>query len=116
MLLLPGGQRPPEAVRKSGRPSISTATASPHRRQQHLKEVLFVIVDDSRPGAEKQPADATFLTAADVSTRLQIGERLTYKLLRSQAIPNVRVAGMYRIRREDLDEALENGTVLEYTQ
>jgi excisionase family DNA binding protein len=92
------------------------STASPHRRQQHLKEVLFVLVDNSRPGAEKQAADVAFLTPKDLQTQLQIGERLCYKLLRSQAIPNARVAGMYRIKREDLEEALERGSVLEVRQ
>jgi excisionase family DNA binding protein len=75
--------------------------------------VLFVLVDNSRSGAEKQAADVAFLTPKDLQTQLQIGERLCYKLLRSQAIPNIRVAGMYRIRRQDLDEVLERGSVLE---
>ena len=71
------------------------------------------MVDHTYAEAERQAADVAFLTPQDIQRELQIGERLTYKLLRSQAIPNIRVAGMYRIRREDLDEVLERGSVLE---
>ena len=70
--------------------------------------------DDTNGVAVAQPAE--FLTARDVQHELRIGERLTYRLLKSGAIPSVRVNGLYRIRREDLDEALESGAVLEARQ
>jgi hypothetical protein len=58
-------------------------------------------VDDTHGGAVPQAPDVAFLTPKDLQNQLQISERLTYKLLRSQAIPNIRVAGMYRIRRQN---------------
>jgi len=72
-----------------------------------------VITDDIRGGEAEQEPPATFLTPKDVQEQLKIGERLTYKLLRSQAIPNIRLGNLYRIHREDLDEALSSGAVLE---
>jgi hypothetical protein len=74
---------------------------------------MLVLVDDSRPSGATQ---AAFVTPRDIQRELRIGERLRYKLLRAQAIPNVRVNGMYRIRREDLNQALENGSVLEVSK
>jgi excisionase family DNA binding protein len=71
------------------------------------------LVDDIRGVEAVQEPPATFLTPKDIQARLNIGERLTYKLLRSQAIPNVRVGNLYRIKAEDLDQALENGSALE---
>ena len=67
--------------------------------------------DDTNAVAIAQPTE--FLTARDVMDELRIGERLCYRLLKSGAIPSVRVNGLYRIRRQDLDEALESGAVLE---
>jgi excisionase family DNA binding protein len=75
-----------------------------------------VITDDIRSGEAGQEPPATFLTPKDVQERLKIGERLTYKLLHSQAIPNVRVGNLYRIHREDLDKALSSGAVLEVSK
>ena len=63
-----------------------------------------------------QPPRPTFLTSRDIQEELQIGERLAYKLLSSGAIPSIRVNGLYRIRREDLDEALSSGAVLEVSK
>jgi excisionase family DNA binding protein len=60
-----------------------------------------------------QASDARFLTPRDLQRELRIGERLCYKLLQAGAIPSIRVNGLYRIRREDLEEVLENGAVLE---
>ena len=71
------------------------------------------MVKDIHHGVEAQPPDANFLTPRDIQRELQIGERLTYKLLRAQAIPNTRVGNLYRVRREDLEKALEGGAVLE---
>ena len=67
--------------------------------------------DDTNAVAIAQPTE--FLTARDVMDELRIGERLCYRLLKSGAIPSVRVNGLYRIRRQDLEEALESGAVLE---
>ena len=67
--------------------------------------------DDTNAVAIAQPTE--FLTARDVMDELRIGERLCYRLLKSGAIPSVRVNGLYRIRRQDLEEALERGSVLE---
>jgi excisionase family DNA binding protein len=75
-----------------------------------------VIADDIRGGEAGQEPPATFLTPKDVQERLKIGERLTYKLLRSQAIPNVRVGNLHRIHHEDLDNALSSGAVLEVSK
>ncbi len=75
-----------------------------------------MITDDTHHGVETQAPDVTFLTPRDVQQRLLIGERLCYKLLRSQSIPNVRVGHLYRIPSAALDEALENGSVLEVKQ
>ena len=71
------------------------------------------MADDSPRGTATQAADAAFLTPRDIQRELRIGERLCYKLLRAQAIPNVRVGNLYRIKAEDLDEVLENGAALE---
>ncbi len=71
------------------------------------------MVDDKHGAADVQATLPVFLTSRDIQEQLQIGERLTYKLLSSGAIPSVRVNGLYRVRREDLDEALESGAVLE---
>ena len=89
-------------------------STAPAQETNNTKEVLFMSDDDTNGVAVAQPAE--FLTARDVQHELRIGERLTYRLLKSGAIPSVRVNGLYRIRREDLDEALESGAVLEARQ
>jgi excisionase family DNA binding protein len=71
------------------------------------------LFDDTHGGGTTQAPDVTFLTPRDIQRELRIGERLTYRLLRAGSIPSIRVAGMYRVRRQDLDEALESGAVLE---
>jgi excisionase family DNA binding protein len=79
------------------------------------KEVMQ-LVDHTHRGATTQAPDVTFLTPRDIQRELRIGERLTYKLLRAGAIPSIRVAGMYRVRREDLEAAVKRGTTLEARQ
>jgi excisionase family DNA binding protein len=66
-----------------------------------------VITDDIRSGEAGQEPPATFLTPKDVQERLKIGERLTYKLLHSQAIPNVRVGNLYRPPRRSGQGAIK---------
>ena len=75
-----------------------------------------MITDDTHYGVESQAPDVTFLTPRDVQQQLQIGERLCYKLLRSQAIPNVRVGNLYRSKVADLDQALSSGAALEVSK
>jgi len=63
-------------------------------------------MDDTHVGVEAQPDPVDFLTPKDLQRELRIGEKLAYRLLRSGAIPSVRLGGVYRIRRKQLDEAL----------
>ena len=50
------------------------------------------------------PEVADWLTPKDLQHELRIGERLCYRLLRSGAIPSVRIGNLYRIRKEVLEE------------
>ncbi len=68
--------------------------------------------DHTHSGAKTQEPSATFLTPKDLQRELQIGEKLAYSLLKSGAIPSIRVGGVYRIRRSQL-EALGVPTDLE---
>jgi excisionase family DNA binding protein len=63
-------------------------------------------VDDNRGGAAIQEPTVAYLTPKDVQKQLKIGEKLCYKLLREGAIPCVRLGGLYRIPRKQLEEAL----------
>jgi excisionase family DNA binding protein len=54
--------------------------------------------------AAQEPDVADWLTPKDVQHELRIGERLCYRLLRTGAIPSVRVGNLYRIRKEVLEE------------
>ena len=47
-----------------------------------------------------------WLTVKDLQDELQIGQKLAYKLLKSEEIPSVRVGGLIRIYRPQLEEAL----------
>lgn len=47
-----------------------------------------------------------WLTPKEVQAELQLGERAVYRLLKSGAIPNVRLGGVYRINRKHFEEAL----------
>ncbi len=62
--------------------------------------------DDTHGGAVTQDPPVTFLTPKDLQRELQIGEKLCYRLLRDGAIPSVRIGGLYRTPRAQLEEAL----------
>jgi excisionase family DNA binding protein len=53
-----------------------------------------------------QERSGAWLTVKDLQHELQIGEKLAYKLLKSGSIPSVRVGGLIRIYRPQLEEAL----------
>lgn len=53
-----------------------------------------------------QVASGNWLTPKDLQHELQIGEKLAYKLLKSGTIPSVRVGGLIRIYRPQLEAAL----------
>jgi excisionase family DNA binding protein len=50
------------------------------------------------------PEVADWLTPKDLQHELRIGERLCYRLLRTGAIPSVRIGNLYRVRKEVLEE------------
>lgn len=56
--------------------------------------------------ADVQERSGAWLTVKDLQHELQIGEKLAYKLLKSGSIPSVRVGGLIRIYRPQLEEAL----------
>ncbi len=56
------------------------------------------------PSATQGPEVSDWLTPKDLQRELRIGQRLTYKLLRTGAIPSVRVGNLYRVRKEVLEE------------
>jgi excisionase family DNA binding protein len=62
--------------------------------------------DDTSGGAVTQEPPVTYLTPKDLQHELQIGEKLCYRLLKSKTIPSIRVGGLYRIYRPQLEEAL----------
>jgi excisionase family DNA binding protein len=62
--------------------------------------------NDTHGGAIVQELPVTFLTPKDLQRELQIGEKLCYRLLRDGAIPSVRIGGLYRTPRGQLEEAL----------
>ncbi len=59
--------------------------------------------DNNHSGGKAQEPSASFLTPKDLQRELQIGEKLTYRLLKSGEIPSIRVGGAYRIRRDQLE-------------
>ncbi len=61
--------------------------------------------DDKRVGTKGQPKPSTWLTPKDVQAELRLGEKSVYRLLRSGAIPSVRLGGVYRINRKHLEDA-----------
>ncbi len=67
--------------------------------------------DDSPGGAVTQEQPSTYLTPKDLQRELLIGEKLCYRLLQSGSIPSVRVGGVYRIPRKQLEEALLSSAV-----
>jgi excisionase family DNA binding protein len=54
--------------------------------------------------AAQGPDVADWLTPKDLQHELRIGERLCYRLLRTGAIPSVRIGNLYRVRKEVLEE------------
>jgi excisionase family DNA binding protein len=54
--------------------------------------------------AAQEPDVSDWLTPKDLQHELRIGERLCYRLLRTGAIPSVRIGNLYRIRKEVLEE------------
>lgn len=60
------------------------------------------MADDTHSGVTVQEQPVTFLTPKDVQRELQIGEKLTYRLLKNGTIPSIRIGGVYRIRRSEL--------------
>jgi excisionase family DNA binding protein len=53
------------------------------------------------------PDVSDWLTPKELQDELRIGERLCYRLLRTGAVPSVRVGKLYRVRREILEELRE---------
>jgi excisionase family DNA binding protein len=53
-----------------------------------------------------QERTGDWLTPKDLQHELRIGEKLAYKLLKLGTIPSVRVGGLIRIYRPQLEEAL----------
>ena len=62
--------------------------------------------DNNAGGAVTQEPPVTYLSPKDLQSELQIGEKLCYRLLKSGAIPSIRVGGLYRIYRPQLEETL----------
>ncbi len=65
------------------------------------------MLTDTSPS--RAPAQG-WLTPKDLQTELRIGEKLCYRLLKTGAIPSVRIGNLYRVRREVLEELKENAT------
>jgi excisionase family DNA binding protein len=57
--------------------------------------------------AVQEPDVSDWLTPRDLQHELRIGERLCYRLLRTGAVPSVRIGNLYRVRREILEELRE---------
>lgn len=51
--------------------------------------------------------DSTFLTAADIMRELVVSRSTAYRIL--QRLPQVHVGGLVRVRRADLEAALDAG-------
>ena len=60
--------------------------------------------------AAQGPDVSDWLTPKDLQHELRIGERLCYRLLRTGAIPSVRIGSLYRVRKEVLEELREQAT------
>ncbi len=60
----------------------------------------------TEPRITQEPHASDWLTPKDLQHELRIGEKLAYKLLKSGSIPSVRVGGLIRIYRPQLEEAL----------
>lgn len=60
----------------------------------------------TEPRIAQEPHASDWLTPKDLQHELRIGAKLAYKLLKSGSIPSVRVGGLIRIYRPQLEEAL----------
>lgn len=58
-----------------------------------------------QPPGTQHPKEA-LLTPRQLQERLQIGERLCYRMLQDGRIPGFRVGRLWRVREGDLHEAL----------
>ncbi len=62
---------------------------------------------DGSPIATIVQGGPDWLTPKDLQRELRIGERLCYRLLKTGAIPSMRVGNLYRVHREALEELKE---------
>ena len=60
--------------------------------------------------AAQGPDVSDWLTPKDLQHELRIGERLCYRLLRTGAIPSIRIGNLYRVRKEVLEELRDQAT------
>jgi excisionase family DNA binding protein len=67
--------------------------------------------DDTYREPSAQEQEDSFLTPKDLQRELKIGTSLTYRLLKSGAVPSLRVGGVYRIRRSELDRLTANSSL-----
>ena len=58
----------------------------------------------------QEPEVTDWLTPKDLQHELRIGERLCYRLLRTGAIPSIRIGNLYRVRKEVLEELRDQAT------
>ncbi len=66
--------------------------------------------DHTPAGSRVQDESANWLTPKDLQQELRLGEKAVYRLLRSGAIPSVRLGGVYRVHRRHVEEAFLVGT------
>jgi excisionase family DNA binding protein len=59
----------------------------------------------------QEPDVSDWRTPKDLQHELRIGERLCYRLLRTGAIPSVRIGNLYRVRKEVLEELRDQATL-----
>jgi excisionase family DNA binding protein len=56
--------------------------------------------------AGTQHSEEALLTPRQLQDRLQIGERLCYRMLQDGRLPGFRVGRLWRVREDDLHDAL----------
>ena len=66
--------------------------------------------DHTPAGSRVQGESANWLTPKDLQQEFRLGEKAVYRLLRSGAIPSVRLGGVYRVHRSHIEEAFLVGT------
>ncbi len=59
--------------------------------------------DNTHAEINVQPQSSIWLTPKDLQAELRIGERLTYRLLKDGTIPSIRLGGVYRVHRSQLE-------------